>query len=98
VRRVTGTYILVHDVLLDVVHNFRVLLAQWPALLLTIKVSLRALKDLAEQAEVLSMLSSNTTVAGQPHPSSATRGRSGCCCRGTDSPGDHQDFSNPMIA
>jgi hypothetical protein len=47
---------LVHDVLLDVVHNFRVLLARWSALLLTTEESLHALKDLAEQAEELSLL------------------------------------------
>jgi hypothetical protein len=47
---------LVHDVLLDVVHHFRVLIARWSALLLTTEESLRALKDLAEQAEELSML------------------------------------------
>ncbi len=47
---------LVHDVLLDVVHHFRVLIARWSALLLTTDESLRALKDLAEQAEELSML------------------------------------------
>jgi hypothetical protein len=47
---------LVHDVLLDVVHHFRALIARWSALLLTTEESLRALKDLAEQAEELSML------------------------------------------
>jgi hypothetical protein len=47
---------LVHEVLLDIVHNFRVLIARWSALLLTTEESLRALKDLAEQAEELSML------------------------------------------
>jgi hypothetical protein len=47
---------LVHDVLLDVVHHFRALIARWSALLLTTEESLHALKDLAEQAEELSML------------------------------------------
>jgi hypothetical protein len=47
---------LVHDVLLDVVHHFRTLIARWSALLLTIEESLRALQDLAAQAEELSML------------------------------------------
>jgi hypothetical protein len=47
---------LVHDVLLDVVHNFRSLIARWSALLLTTDESLQALKDLAEQAEELSQL------------------------------------------
>jgi len=47
---------LVHDVLLDVVHNFRVPIARWSTLLLTTEESLRALKNLAEQAEELSLL------------------------------------------
>jgi len=47
---------LVHDVLLDVVHNFRSLIARWSALLLTTDESLRALGDLAEQAEELSLV------------------------------------------
>jgi hypothetical protein len=47
---------LAHDVLLDVVHHFRTLIARWSALLLTTEESLRALNDLAEQAEELSML------------------------------------------
>jgi hypothetical protein len=47
---------LVHDVLLDVVHQFRVLIARWSALLLTTEESLNALNDLAEQAEELSVL------------------------------------------
>ena len=47
---------LVHDVLLDVVHSFRSLIARWSALLLTTDESLQALKDLAEQAEELSQL------------------------------------------
>jgi hypothetical protein len=47
---------LVHDVLLDVVHNFRVLVARWSALLVTTDESLRALRDLAAQAEELSRI------------------------------------------
>jgi hypothetical protein len=47
---------LVHEVLLDVVHQFRILIARWSALLLTTQESLGALQDLAEQAEELSML------------------------------------------
>ncbi|MGH3777029.1 MAG: hypothetical protein ACRDRR_15090 [Pseudonocardiaceae bacterium] len=45
---------LVHVVLLDVVHSFRLLVARWSALLLTTQESARALKDLAAQAEELS--------------------------------------------
>jgi hypothetical protein len=45
---------LVHDVLLDVVHQFRVLVARWSALLLATDESCQALKDLAAQAEELS--------------------------------------------
>jgi hypothetical protein len=47
---------LVYDVLLDVVHSFGALVAPWSALLLTTEESLRALKDLAEQAEELSLV------------------------------------------
>jgi hypothetical protein len=47
---------LVHDVLLDAVHAFRVLVARWSSLLLTTEESLGALKDLAGQAEELSRL------------------------------------------
>jgi hypothetical protein len=44
----------VHDVLLDAVHGFRVLVARWSSLLLTTEESLGALKDLAGQAEEFS--------------------------------------------
>lgn len=44
----------VHDVLLDAVHAFRVLVARWSGLLLTTEVSLGALKELAAQAEEFS--------------------------------------------
>jgi hypothetical protein len=47
---------LVHEVLGDAVHQFRILIARWSALLLTTQESLGALQDLAEQAEELSML------------------------------------------
>jgi hypothetical protein len=46
----------VHDVLLDVMRHFQTLIARWSALLLTTEEDPRALKDLAEQAEELSML------------------------------------------
>jgi hypothetical protein len=62
---------LVHEVLLDVVHHFRTLIARWSALLLTTEESLRALKDLAEQAEELSML---FVEFGGRHPTSALVG------------------------
>jgi hypothetical protein len=45
---------LVHVVLRDAVHSFRLLVARWSALLLTTEESVRALKDLAAQAEELS--------------------------------------------
>ena len=45
---------LVHDVLLDAVHAFRVLVARWSSLLLTTDESLAALRDLAAQAEQFS--------------------------------------------
>jgi hypothetical protein len=46
----------VHDVLLDAVHAFRVLVARWSSLLLTTEESLDALKDLAGQAEEFSRI------------------------------------------
>jgi hypothetical protein len=45
---------LVHEVLLDVVHGFRVLVARWSALLLASEESQRTLTDLAAQVEELS--------------------------------------------
>lgn len=47
---------LVHEVLLDVVHGFRVLVARWSALLLATEESRRALRDLAAQVEELSLV------------------------------------------
>ncbi|MGH4006617.1 MAG: hypothetical protein ACRDTH_00330 [Pseudonocardiaceae bacterium] len=44
----------VHDVLLDAVHCFRVLVARWSTLLLTTEESLGALQDLAAEAEEFS--------------------------------------------
>ena len=46
----------VHDVLLDAVHRFRVLVARWSSLLLTTEESLGALRDLAGQAEEFSRI------------------------------------------
>ena len=45
---------LVHEVLLDVVHAFRALVARWSALLLATEESRRALTDLAAQVEEFS--------------------------------------------
>lgn len=45
---------LVHEVLLDVVHTFRALVARWSALLLATEESRRALTDLAAQVEEFS--------------------------------------------
>lgn len=47
---------LVHVVLGDAVHSFRLLVARWSALLLTTEESVKALKDLAAQAEELSRI------------------------------------------
>jgi hypothetical protein len=45
-----------HDVLRDALHAFRVLVARWSSLLLSTEESLKALRDLAGQAEELSRL------------------------------------------
>ncbi|MGD9531305.1 hypothetical protein [Pseudonocardia sp.] len=64
---------LVHDVLLDVVHSFRVLVARWSPLLLTTEEGRHTLTDLAAQVEELSAVF--VTLGGRRPVSGSAAGR-----------------------